>query len=122
MDVVLRVASPEDAGDLVTLWREAAENSGRPPDTADAVTALLGRDPEAVILAEHDGVLMASLGEDAVRRRPASYWPGSRRLERRRRIAASADVAMVAIRRLTGGFAEGSGAEGSGAEGSGAED
>jgi hypothetical protein len=42
---------------------------------------------------------------------PVPYWPGSRRLERRRRIAASADVAMVAIRRLTGGFAEDSDAE-----------
>jgi ribosomal protein S18 acetylase RimI-like enzyme len=61
VDCVLRTASPEDAGDLVALWREAAENSGRPPDTADAVTALLGRDPEAVILAEHDGVLIGSV-------------------------------------------------------------
>ncbi len=53
MDFVLRAASPADAGDLVALWRDAAENSSRPPDTAEAVTMLLGRDPEAVILAEH---------------------------------------------------------------------
>jgi ribosomal protein S18 acetylase RimI-like enzyme len=45
----------------VAFWREAAENSRRPPDTAEAVTALLGRDPEAVILAEHDGALIGSV-------------------------------------------------------------
>jgi ribosomal protein S18 acetylase RimI-like enzyme len=61
VDFVLRAASPADAGDLVALWREAAENSRRPPDTAEAVTALLGRDPDAVILAEHDGALIGSV-------------------------------------------------------------
>jgi ribosomal protein S18 acetylase RimI-like enzyme len=122
------------------------------PDTAEAVAALLGRDPDAVILAEHDGVLIGSViaGWDgwryhlyrlavrpgwrrrgvgaalltAAERRlrdlgatridamvlaaPGPYWPGSRRLERRKRIAASADVAMVATRRPTGFFAEAS--------------
>jgi ribosomal protein S18 acetylase RimI-like enzyme len=185
VDFVLRAASPGDVSDLVALWREAAENSRRPPDTAEAVTALLGRDPEAVILAEHESVLIGSviagwdgwryhlyrlavrpgwrrrgvgaallgaaerrlrdlgatridamvlddndLGQNLWRasgyrrqddwRRwvktllaavPVAYWPGSRRLERRRRIAVSADVAMVAIRRPTGVFAEDSGAE-----------
>ena len=166
----------------MALWQEAAENSGRPPDTAEAVAALLGRDPDAAILAEHDGVLIGSViaGWDgwryhlyrlavrpgwrrrgvgaallnAAERRlrdlgatridamvlddndlgqglwqasgyhrqgdwrrwvktlldaaSGPYWPGSRRLERRRRIAASADVAMVATRRPTGFFAEAS--------------
>jgi ribosomal protein S18 acetylase RimI-like enzyme len=188
VDFVVRAASPADAGDLVALWQEAAENSRRPPDTAEAVTALLGRDPEAVILAEHDGALIGSViaGWDGWRYhlyrlavRPdwrrrgvgaallsaaerrlrdlgatridamvlddndlgqnlwqasgyqrqddwrrwvktllrGPYWPGSRRLERRRRIAASADVAMVAMRRPTGRFAEDSPASGPGAEG-----
>jgi ribosomal protein S18 acetylase RimI-like enzyme len=191
VDFAVRAASPADAGDLVALWQEAAENTRRPPDTAEAVTALLGRDPEAVILAEHDGVLTGSViaGWDgwryhlyrlavrpgwrrrgvgaallsAAERRlrdlgatridatvlddndlgqnlwqasgyqrqddwrrwvkallgaaPASYWPGSRRLERRRRIAASADVAMVAMRRPTGRFAEDSPASAPAAEG-----
>lgn len=57
---------------------------------------------DAVILAEHGSVLIGSV--------PVPYWPGSRRLERRRRIAASADVAMVA-RRPAGVFAEDSAAE-----------
>jgi hypothetical protein len=101
-------------GDLGALWREAAENSRRPTDTAEAVTALLGRDPEAVILADLGQNLWRARGyqrQDDWRRWVKTllrgpYWSGSRRLERRRRIAASADVAMVAMRRPTGRFAE----------------
>src|SRR5690349_14689626 len=43
------------------LWQEAAENGSRPPDTRQAVLALLSRDPEALIVAEHDGVLIGSV-------------------------------------------------------------
>jgi ribosomal protein S18 acetylase RimI-like enzyme len=43
------------------MWAEAAENDSRPPDTRAAVTALLERDPDAVILAEHDGELIGSI-------------------------------------------------------------
>jgi ribosomal protein S18 acetylase RimI-like enzyme len=56
-----RAASAADVDDLIALWEEAAENGNRPPDTAGAVTALLGRDPQAVILAEQDGVLIGSV-------------------------------------------------------------
>jgi ribosomal protein S18 acetylase RimI-like enzyme len=58
---VLRAASAADVDDLLVLWEEAAENSDRPLDAAEAVMALLGRDPEALILAEHDGVLIGSI-------------------------------------------------------------
>ena len=54
---VLRGASAADVDGLLTMWAEAAENDSRPPDTHAAVTALLDRDPDAVILAEHDGEL-----------------------------------------------------------------
>jgi hypothetical protein len=57
----LRVASTVDVDDLIALWKAAAENGSRPPDTAEAVTALLHRDPQAVILAEQDGVLIRSI-------------------------------------------------------------
>jgi ribosomal protein S18 acetylase RimI-like enzyme len=57
----LRAASPADADGLLGLWQEAAENGSRPPDTRQAVLALLSRDPEALILAEHDGVLIGSV-------------------------------------------------------------
>jgi ribosomal protein S18 acetylase RimI-like enzyme len=57
----LRAASPSDAGRLLGLWQEAAENGGRPRDTRQAVLALLSRDPEALIVAEHDGELIGSV-------------------------------------------------------------
>ena len=58
---VLRGASAADVDALLTMWAEAAENDGRPPDTRAAVIALLDRDPDAVILAEHDGALIGSI-------------------------------------------------------------
>lgn len=61
MRFALRAASATDVGDLIVLWEEAAENGSRPPDTAEAVSALLGRDPQAVILAEQEGVLIGSI-------------------------------------------------------------
>src|SRR5947208_14946395 len=61
MRFALRAASAADTEGLIALWQEAAENDGRPPDTAQAVTALLGRDPDAVIVADHDGALIGSI-------------------------------------------------------------
>jgi ribosomal protein S18 acetylase RimI-like enzyme len=61
MRFALRAASAADVGGLLALWAEAAENENRPPDTAEAVTALLARDPDALILAEHDGLLIGSI-------------------------------------------------------------
>jgi ribosomal protein S18 acetylase RimI-like enzyme/SAM-dependent methyltransferase len=58
---VLRTAETGDIDALLELWRDAAENSARPPDTHQAVTALLRRDPEAVIIAAHDGNLIGSV-------------------------------------------------------------
>jgi hypothetical protein len=57
VEFAFRAASVADVDDLLVLWEEAAENRDRPLDTAEAVIALLSRDPEALILAEHDGVL-----------------------------------------------------------------
>ena len=57
----LRGASAADVDGLPAMWAEAAENDSRPADTLAAVTALLDRDPDAVILAEHDGELIGSI-------------------------------------------------------------
>jgi len=57
----LRGASAADADALLAMWAEAAENDSRPADTLAAVTALLGRDPDAVILAEYGGELIGSI-------------------------------------------------------------
>ncbi len=61
MPLVLRAATVADIDALLALWQEAAENAGRAPDTREAVTALPGRDPDAVIVAEHDGELAGSV-------------------------------------------------------------
>jgi ribosomal protein S18 acetylase RimI-like enzyme len=61
MSFVLRAATAADAGGLLGLWQEAAENATRQPDTREAVTVLLRRDPDAVILAEQDGELIGSV-------------------------------------------------------------
>ena len=61
MHFSLRAASASDIDGLLDLWQEAAENNGRPPDTSRAVMALLSRDPQALILAEHDGMLIGSV-------------------------------------------------------------
>lgn len=61
MSLVLRAASAADIDALLGLWREAAENETRSPDTREAVEALLSRDPDAVILAEDDGELIGSV-------------------------------------------------------------
>ena len=61
MSFVLRTATIDDVAGLLELWQEAAENAGRPTDTGQAVTALLDRDPESMIIAEQDGVLIGSI-------------------------------------------------------------
>jgi ribosomal protein S18 acetylase RimI-like enzyme len=61
MSFVLRAAVAGDVDALLGLWREAAENDSRPPDTRAAVEALLGRDPDATIVAEDDGELVGSV-------------------------------------------------------------
>lgn len=61
MPFALRAATVADIDGLLGLWQEAAENTTRQPDTREAVSALLRRDPDAVILAEHEGELIGSI-------------------------------------------------------------
>jgi ribosomal protein S18 acetylase RimI-like enzyme len=61
MSFALRAATADDIDKLLDLWREAAENDSRPPDTRHAVAALLARDPDALILAEHERELIGSI-------------------------------------------------------------
>lgn len=61
MRFTLRAATVADIDGLLAMWQEAAENAGRPTDNKKAVAALLGRDPDAVIVAEHDGELIGSI-------------------------------------------------------------
>jgi ribosomal protein S18 acetylase RimI-like enzyme len=47
----LRPASAADLAAVLAFWQLAAEDAHRPGDSADALEALLARDPEALILA-----------------------------------------------------------------------
>jgi len=118
MPLELRTGTMADVDGLLELWREAAENNGRSPDTRQAVTALLGRDPAAVIMAEQDGELVGSViaGWDgwrchlyrlavrpAWRRRPESV--AGRRLPPARRLAPLGEGTPVSLHRVSGGRA-----------------
>jgi ribosomal protein S18 acetylase RimI-like enzyme len=59
--LTLRPAVDRDIDAVLDLWRDAAENASRPPDRRAAVVALIERDPEALIVAERDGVLVGSV-------------------------------------------------------------
>ena len=61
MSLELRAGTAADVDGLLELWVEAAENATRAPDTREAVTALLARDPDAVIVAEREGQLVGSV-------------------------------------------------------------
>jgi ribosomal protein S18 acetylase RimI-like enzyme len=52
--VAYRNATATDIDAVLTFWATAAEDSHRPPDSADAVRRLVERDPEALILAIED--------------------------------------------------------------------
>lgn len=54
MMVAYRNASAADIDAVLRFWATAAEDSHRPPDSADAVRRLIERDPEALILAVDD--------------------------------------------------------------------
>ncbi|MCJ0873791.1 GNAT family N-acetyltransferase [Streptomyces sp. AP-93] len=59
-DLHIRAAVPADAETVLAFWKEAAEGTSI-TDDADGVTRLVTRDPEALILAECDGVLVGSV-------------------------------------------------------------
>jgi ribosomal protein S18 acetylase RimI-like enzyme len=59
--VSLAAATPGDVPELLALWEVAAENGGRPADTAQAVLALLDRDPGACLVARHSGRIVGTL-------------------------------------------------------------
>jgi len=47
----LATAEPQEITEILEFWIINAENGSRPTDTADAVKALVEKDPEALILA-----------------------------------------------------------------------
>jgi len=60
-DVSLDIATPGDVPELLALWAVAAENDGRPGDTAQAVLTLLDRDPGACLIARQGDRIVGTL-------------------------------------------------------------
>ncbi|WP_436763679.1 GNAT family N-acetyltransferase [Streptosporangium sp. V21-05] len=60
MDVNIRYGRIEDVEALLAFWLVAAEGTDRHDDPAK-VAALIGRDPEAVLIAEVDGRMAGTL-------------------------------------------------------------
>ncbi|MFE2163814.1 GNAT family N-acetyltransferase [Streptomyces sp. NPDC059447] len=59
-EIRIRTAVPADAENVLAFWKEAAEGTSI-TDDLDGVTRLVTRDPEALILAEADGLLVGSV-------------------------------------------------------------
>jgi ribosomal protein S18 acetylase RimI-like enzyme len=59
-DLVIRPAGPGDAAAVLAFWQVAAEGTSISDDEA-GVARLIGRDPEALLLAERDGGLIGSV-------------------------------------------------------------
>ncbi|MYV54828.1 GNAT family N-acetyltransferase [Streptomyces sp. SID3212] len=59
-DLLIRRASPSDIDAVLLFWREAAKGVSV-SDDHDGVAGLLSRDPEALLLAERDGVLVGTV-------------------------------------------------------------
>ncbi|MQY10674.1 Acetyltransferase YpeA [Streptomyces sp. RB5] len=59
-DLLIRHAGVDEAADVLAFWRTAAEGTSVSDDIA-GVTALIRRDPEALLLAERDGDLVGTV-------------------------------------------------------------
>lgn len=59
-DLRIRAAAPEDLDTVLAFWKTAAEGTSI-SDDRDGVERLVARDPEALILAEHDGELVGTV-------------------------------------------------------------
>ncbi|MGW1764274.1 GNAT family N-acetyltransferase [Streptomyces sp. NPDC002073] len=59
-DLRIRAATPADAETVLAFWKTAAEGTSI-TDDADGVTRLIAHDPDALILAESDGLLVGSV-------------------------------------------------------------
>ncbi|WP_433417084.1 GNAT family N-acetyltransferase [Microtetraspora malaysiensis] len=58
--VTIRYGGRDDVEAVLRFWAEAAEGTDR-HDDADKVVQLVGRDPEALLIAEIDGTLVGTL-------------------------------------------------------------
>jgi ribosomal protein S18 acetylase RimI-like enzyme len=59
--ITYRPATAAEATAVLEFWSTAAEDAGRPPDSPDAVLRLIERDPEALILAIDNELIVGSI-------------------------------------------------------------
>lgn len=59
-DLGIRAATPDDLDTVLAFWKVAAEGTSI-SDDRNGVERLVARDPEALILAEHDGELVGTV-------------------------------------------------------------
>ena len=60
-EVTLRAAVDSDVEALIAFWAVAGENDSRPADRPAMVSALLARDPDALLVAEVDGAIVGTV-------------------------------------------------------------
>ncbi|MET7683125.1 GNAT family N-acetyltransferase [Streptomyces sp. NPDC005423] len=85
-DLHIRSATAADIDTVLGFWREAAEGTSI-SDDHDGVARLLARDPEALLLAERDGVLAGTVIAGFDGWRCSAYRLAVRPDQRRRGIA-----------------------------------
>ncbi|MEU6814250.1 GNAT family N-acetyltransferase [Streptomyces sp. NPDC046860] len=99
-DPYIRRAGPGDIDAVLEFWREAAEGTSISDDRA-GVARLLERDPEALLLAELDGVLVGSVIAGFDGWRCSAYrlavHPGHRRRGISRALLAAAENRFAAL-------------------------
>lgn len=59
-DLRIRAAGPDDLYTVLAFWKTAAEGTSI-SDDRNGVERLVGRDPEALIIAERDGELVGTV-------------------------------------------------------------
>ncbi len=59
--ISLRTASQDDAQAVLDFWSTSAEDSHRPPDSREAIVAVIDKDPEALILAFDGDLLVGTI-------------------------------------------------------------
>jgi ribosomal protein S18 acetylase RimI-like enzyme len=60
-ELIFRAAVAAEVDSILLFWKEAAEDSNRPMDSAEAVQRLISRDAEALVLVMDDQQIVGSL-------------------------------------------------------------
>ncbi|WP_369256357.1 GNAT family N-acetyltransferase [Streptomyces sp. R35] len=99
-DLRIRAATPDDLDTVLAFWKVAAEGTSI-SDDRNGVERLVARDPEALILAEHDGELVGTViaGFDGWRCHlyRLAVHPGRRRLGIGSALLAAAEERFVTL-------------------------